>query len=617
MRRLALLIGVLLVAPASAWAGFVPAVSIDGPSADVLSAGDVELARDGAGAVTWLRSEAGVAHVFVAPLVLGTPGAPQRLDVGQLGPSSQPRVGVSNGGRILVTWVNDGQLFASLRSSSVGAFSPPAAVTSPGLGVHDPSLSMTINGKAYAGFTTSGGDVRAAYMAVDGSWFLPDAPLDVDPARTAAGSAVAASGDGTALFAWTETGGDGVSHVFARRVIRERLGSVPREVSVGALEGRPGGSADSPGVGIEYDSSYAWVVFRQDFVDGGVVTSRALARRLKASEFDPPVPIDKLSFPAGAGADQPRIAFTGRGRGTFSAALRGPFGVMATLLKNNVFEPTVRLDGGSVSAPPFAVPTTADDESGTVSWQRGAGIVGSHFAVGVNDPEVELSAPAFGTADASLGLEASADRAGNAAITFAQGDPSARRVVLALYDLPPRAPAAHNDEKWRAEGRPKLHWATVVDTWSPTPVTYRVEIDHVAVTTQTSTTYRPRTAIPDGDHRWRIVTTDGRGQESVGIDRFLRIDTHRPAVAVKAPRRIARGALARFTVSVGDATPGAGIAKVDLDFGDGAKATALVVGGKLARASHRYLAGGRRTVRATAIDKAGNRRSVRTVLAVR
>ncbi|MEA2466926.1 MAG: hypothetical protein QOJ57_1052, partial [Thermoleophilaceae bacterium] len=570
MRRLAVIVALMLLAPATARAGFIPAVAVDGPSADVLSAGDVELARDGAGAVTYLRLEGGAAHVFASTLVLGAPGPPQRLDVGQVNASAQPRVAASNGGRVLVTWVNDGQLFASLRPSSAEAFSPPVTVSSPSqAGVRDPSLSMTINGKAYAGFTTASGDVWAAYMAVDGSWTLPDAPLDVDPARTAAGSAVAASGDGTALFAWTETGADGVSHVLARRVIRQRLGTVPREVSVGSLDGRPGGSADSPGVGIEYDPSYAWVVFRQDFDDGGVVTSRALVRRLKASDFDPPAPIDGLTFPAGNGADQPRIAFTGRGRGTFSAGLRGPFGVMGTLLKNDVFQPTKRLDAGSVGAPPFAVPTAADDSTGTVSWQRGVGIVGSHFDAKLVAPEVELSVPDFGPVDASAGLEASADRPGNAAITFAQGDPAVRRVVVALYDLPPRAPAAHNDERWRADARPTLHWAAVVDAWSSTPVTYRLEIDHVAVRTLTTTTYRPRTPIPDGDHRWRIVTTDGRGQETVGIDRFLRIDTRRPAVAVRLSGRARRGAASTFTASVGDGTGGSGVTSVEFDFGDG------------------------------------------------
>jgi hypothetical protein len=290
--------------------------------------------------------------------------------------------------------------------------------------------------------------------------------------------------------------------------------------------------------------------------------------------------------------------------------------VKATLLKNDVFAPTARLDAGTVATPPFAVPTTADDESGTVSWQRGVGIVGSHFTTKATEPEVELSVPAFGTADASAGLEASADRAGNAAITFAQGDPPARRVVVALYDLSPRAPAAHNDEKWRSEARPKLHWATVTDTWSTTPVVYTVEIDHVAVKSQTSTTYRPRVPLPDGDHRWRIVTTDGRGQQSVGIDRFLRIDTLRPRVELIAPSKARRGAAVSFLASPTD-VGGSGVSRVEIDFGDGSKATVPVNGSNQARTKHRYLVAGRRTVHATAVDQAGNRRTVKARIAVK
>jgi hypothetical protein len=459
---------------------------------------------------------------------------------------------------------------------------------------------MTINGKAYAAWATSTGDIRAAYMALDGSWFLPDAPLDVDPARVAAAPAVAASGEGNALIAWTETA-DGVSHVFARRMVMARLGSLPREVSVGSFENRPGGNADSPSVGIEYDSSFAWVAFRQDFSDGATVLSRTLTRRLVASDFDPPKAID-----GGAPSDHPRIAFTGRGRGTFAANVAAPGGVVGTLLKNNVFEPTAPLETASLTAPAFPVPTAADDGTGTVSWQRDTSIVGRHLSPKLTDPEAVLSVPDFGPADASAGLEAAADRAGDAAITFAQGDPSARRVVVALYDLAPRAPSAFNNPRWGTDPRPKFHWSNVTDSWSPTPVTFRLEIDHVAVKTQTGTTYRPSSPIPDGDHRWRLVATDARGQQSIGVDRFLRIDTRKPTVSIRLSGRARHGAVSRFTASVKDAT--SGVASIAVDFGDGSKATVPVKAGKVGAIAHTYRFGGLRVVRATAVDRAGNAR---------
>jgi hypothetical protein len=147
-----------------------------------------------------------------------------------------------------------------------------------------------------------------------------------------------------------------------------------------------------------------------------------------------------------------------------------------------------------------------------------------------------------------------------------------------------------------------------VDTWSATLVTYRVEIDHVAVRTLTGTTYRP--LVPDGDHRWRIVTTDARGQETVGVDRFLRVDTKAPSVRVALAGKAKHGAVSRFVASVADPAGGSGLSTVEFDFGDGTKASVRVpAGAGTVRATHRYAARGRRVVRATAEDAAGNRRT--------
>jgi hypothetical protein len=520
----------LLFAAPAAQAAFVRAAAVDGPSADVVAPGDVELTPSGAGALTYLKREGGSTHVFVALLTRGTPGPPQRVDLGQTLDSSQPRIAVAERGRVLVAWVNDGKLYASLRRSATSGFAPPALAYAPASGtVQDPALSMTINGKGYAAATTSSGDVRAAYMKAGGSWSAPDTPLDVDPAHPASGAAVAASGDGTALFGWTETGADGVSRVFVRRAVGARLSIVAPEVSVPSLDGRPGGNADTVSLGIEYDSAVAWVAFRQDFSEGGATVSRSLGRRFLGSSFDdPPFPIDGLEWPAGGGSDHPRVAFTGGRRGTFTASLRSPAGITGMLLKNDVLSRLRRLDTGVFGAAQFPAPTASDDATGTVSWQRDPGtgaprsIVGRHLAAGPLPGQAVLSRPSFGAVDASTGLEASGDKGGDAAITFAQGDPSSRRVVVALYDAPPRQPHAHDEKKYRSNPRPRFHWSTVTDTWSKI-VRYRIEIDRKPVVTLTGTTWYPPRPIPNGDHRWRIVTIDARGQETVGRERHLRI----------------------------------------------------------------------------------------------
>src|SRR5438874_1846848 len=112
-RTLALLVSALvLLAPA---VGLVPkasavvsaATTIDGPSADLLELGGVAMAEDGSGGLVYLKRSAGRAHVFAARFEGGRWLPSQRVDVGQGFDSSWPRIGAGNGGRIVVTWVQE------------------------------------------------------------------------------------------------------------------------------------------------------------------------------------------------------------------------------------------------------------------------------------------------------------------------------------------------------------------------------------------------------------------------------------------------------------------------------------------------------------------------------
>jgi len=73
-RRLSpLLLAVLvaLLAPAAAHAAWFPGEALDGPSADVVAVDDLDIARDGTGAVVWRRVVDGTPHVFVSRLAGG------------------------------------------------------------------------------------------------------------------------------------------------------------------------------------------------------------------------------------------------------------------------------------------------------------------------------------------------------------------------------------------------------------------------------------------------------------------------------------------------------------------------------------------------------------------
>src|SRR3954466_12937808 len=99
-RRLALIVtSIAALAPAgAAHAAFFAGEPIDGPSADIRSVGDLDVARDGSGAGAYVRRDGGVDHVFVARLVNGAWQAPERVDAGIDASSSQPAVASSDGG---------------------------------------------------------------------------------------------------------------------------------------------------------------------------------------------------------------------------------------------------------------------------------------------------------------------------------------------------------------------------------------------------------------------------------------------------------------------------------------------------------------------------------------
>src|SRR6478736_10494759 len=95
----------LAAAPASAVVSDVQ--PIDGPSADITDVGDAAMAEDGSGGIVYLKRVGGRAHVFAAQFRDGRWRGAQRVDVGQGFDSSWPRIGAGDGGRLIVTWVQE------------------------------------------------------------------------------------------------------------------------------------------------------------------------------------------------------------------------------------------------------------------------------------------------------------------------------------------------------------------------------------------------------------------------------------------------------------------------------------------------------------------------------
>src|SRR3712207_2556501 len=115
MRRLAPLLGLLvpLAAPAGAPAAFFPGEPLDGPSADIEALGDLDLARDGTGALAYVKREAGVETVWVSRFVDGAFQAPERI-----GPGTEPVVGAANGGRLALAFASAGTVVGLVRPAA-------------------------------------------------------------------------------------------------------------------------------------------------------------------------------------------------------------------------------------------------------------------------------------------------------------------------------------------------------------------------------------------------------------------------------------------------------------------------------------------------------------------
>src|SRR4051794_13713715 len=97
--RLFVALILILLFPATASAGWFPATAIDGPNADVQSVGNVDLARDGTGAIAYLRLDGGVPHAWVARMVDGSWRPPERVDP-TTGAATEVKLAVGDGHRI-------------------------------------------------------------------------------------------------------------------------------------------------------------------------------------------------------------------------------------------------------------------------------------------------------------------------------------------------------------------------------------------------------------------------------------------------------------------------------------------------------------------------------------
>lgn len=600
-------IAVLPVKGAQAQPAPGPPMVIDGPSASIVGPVGLGLsiARDGSGAVVYLKQVAGVEHVFVSRLAGGVFQAPEQIDAMLAGASSQPVIAAGDGGLLLVAFINGGGLYVAGRPSTASGWSPPSSLFT---GALNPSLQMTDFGKAYLAFTAadgSGYDVRSAYYN-NGNWALEGPPLNMltgDDAGTGSGRPqVAAAGDGVGIVVW----GEG-AHVFSRRV----WGTAPSilsEQADGALPGCTELSADEPVVGSGGNSSFADVAFHERLSCGPQQQARVLIDRLRGSVYDGIIQADGLSTPASDGADQPRIAVGEYGRGWVTAARASSGDVYAMALGADGSRGAIApVNALANSTAPYAVPAIAGLFSDLITWQHSPGGLGMpeirlrYAPAGAGlGPEAVLSDPGQGPTDAASGLAAAGDVAGDAAVVWVQGTGSSAQIAGAQLYQPPGSFAAVLPFRYARLSQPTLAWAPAHQVWGP--LRYTVSVDGVQIGQATGTSLLTPSPLRDGPHRWQVTAVNRAGLQSTAQSATVFVDTLAPTVSLKLSGARRARSVIHINVSYSDG-PGAassGISEVVVRWGDGTSAHVV------RRTLHVYRRAGRYVLTVTVKDQAGN-----------
>lgn len=599
--RLCLAIGGLLAfAPAAAHAALAAPATVDGPNAAIVALDGVALAPDGSGALVYRKLDGGVAHVYVSLETSGAFTAPVQVDTSVSAGASASEIAVASGGRVAVTWVAGGTLYGAVRAAAGAAFTPPAAIA-PALGA--PALGMGISGTAYVAYASpdaGASDIDVARLDRTATSFVAlGSPLTQAPAVLApsgGGPVLTVAADATAVVAWAQEEPDGSTHVFVRRASGAGPSPVIDDATLSTLAGLTGGSADSPALGVLYDSSVAWLAFRETL--GGF--SRIVVNELLGDELRTPALADSLGAAAGpSSALAPSLAVNGNGGGLLAAETAPANQVVAAEITAGAnpyaWNAGAIVDPAPQAPAPEPQAVLSVSGNGEIVYVAAAGALdATPFLAGkAAGPPVPLSTSALGPVVAADGFGASSDDRGDVAIAYVAGTPGALTIAAQPVVIAPGAPRATGTQLWTAVRLPTLHWQPAAESWAP--VTYTVYLDGARVATTSATSYTPTADLADGRHSWKVTASDSLGQSAASQTRRLLIDAAPPRVRlfVKGARKA--GTPLTFTV---EASTISGVRRVSLQYGDGSVTSAPT-------STHAYAKPGHYTVTVTVLDRAG------------
>ncbi|HEU4702920.1 MAG TPA: hypothetical protein VFS37_10600 [Conexibacter sp.] len=612
-----------------AQAGLFTGDPVVGPTPALHDLHGIDLAPDGSGAIVYTMDDGGVPHVFVNRFVNGVWGGPERLDADLGGAATQAAVAAGDGGRVVVVFVNAGNVYAATRAGAGSGWGRQTLWS--GGGASDPAVDLSVNGKGYAAFTAPGAgghDVRAAYARDAGPWTVIGAPLDANAGNDAgAGGArprVAASADGVAIVVWGESG-----RVFARRLQGARPSVVAVDALAGlVLEGVQAAAGDLPVVSTQDDDSFTGVALRATFdLGSGGVRTRAVFRRLRGSRFETPVSVDAAPLASGQDSSAPHIATVGTGQGLVVAnnLTTNATNALQLLFDVEPAPPPPVLDSlVTNSAPGFAVPAAATARKMLVAWQLtplgGVPEIHARYRDGGDfEAEQAISRGDLGPTAAVNGLFAAGDDAGDIAVAYAQDVPGqGRAIAVATVDQPPGRFAVKRLKGFLRTERPTVSWTISRETWGRY---FRVLVDGVQVGVTGRRSFRPPAPLAQGAHTLQVVALDHRGQQYAAKPSSVKIDSVPAFVRARlsGPRRAL--ATLRLAVQATDTPTGtsrravgvatSGVAQILVSWGDGTPGELIRRGSR-----HAYARPGRYTLRVLVTDRAGNRSTFRQRLKI-
>lgn len=621
---------------------------VDGPGAEVVAAGDAAMSEDGTGGIVYLREVDGRDHVFVAQFAAGTWRPPRRVDVGQNFDSSWPRIGAGDGGRLLVTWVQEfgvesDRMFSATMDPGATSFQAPVPVD---LNVGEatstyPDLAMNRGGQAYLAYRVVtdvspsnpsgyiGADTRVARYGAR-LWSVLGTPIDrnaATPVREPSAENAPKVGidiQGQGVVAWQEPDDEFVDRVWVRRLFGASVG-IPIQASPSSWEGAPlRGPADAFALDVAGFGQTA-VAFRQQPGQASKLTApRSMVNEMpdvfseSAQKFAGAQLVDGGARgglgPPSVGVDPRGLYLSGFGEGPATLLASGdevaPIGV-------------ARLDEGKSSVPGGPLVDLAESGAGVAAWIEQQGPTGlvvaqERRADGVEE-STSLTAPKGG---AVSGLAMGGSGLGDAIVAWRQGSDANSQLAVAVVDAPPDPFLVLLPNGWQRKKKVRIAW-----DHSPNAiggVRYSVSVDDEPVREGLGGLSAVLRAgdLDNGRHKIQIFASDDLGQETGSRTGQLLVDRRPPKVKLRRKGK-------RVTVVVSDgskkvaSTLRKGSVKVAFGERGGAGASASAAGRKkkakppTVRVRHTYEGSGRFRIRVRARDRAGNRTSWSQVVRVR